>query len=231
MSYCRLCDAPAPASLPTPSGSRSWPSALDAESPDPQCVRCGPHLCPRVAGHGGSVDGESTRLGRGPGAPHLWASGAVGPSVLRRTVAAVNVLVGTAPGVRLHSHVTCSEHPPPLPGGAGLGWRWIHVAPVPLRNVNSDRAACQLPPTREVAGRSGSEGTRGEAGGGGEERTRQARKGGAGDSWGGSGLAPGSRRAPRPRMALPASVGTGTDWHVASDQSVRGGGDSPFPDA
>lgn len=154
---------------------------------DPQTL-CYGGTCPRVAGLGASVGGESTRLGRGPGCPHAdRASGTAGPSALRRTVAVVNVLMGNAPVVRLHSHAACSEHPPPPGRGA-----WPALGPTlpgASENVNSDREPCQLPSAPgsgravRVRGREGKGRTavpskrswRRER----EERTRQARKGGA----------------------------------------------------
>lgn len=155
---------------------------------DPQTL-CYGGTCPRVAGLGASVGGESTRLGRGPGCPHAdRASGTAGPSALRRTVAVVNVLMGNAPVVRLHSHAACSEHPPPPGRGA-----WPALGPTlpgASENVNSGREPCQLPSApgsgravrargREGKGRTAVPSKRSwrrER----EERTRQARKGGAG---------------------------------------------------
>lgn len=115
---CHLCNVPAPALLLNPSQNWNWLSVLGAASPRPSVLwqHC-LYLCPRVTGLGESADGDSTQLGRRPGCPRTCgASGAAGPSVLR-TAATVNVLTGKVPVIWLHSHVTCSEHPPPPPPG------------------------------------------------------------------------------------------------------------------
>lgn len=101
----------------------------------------------------------------------------------------VNVLMGNAPVVRLHSHAACSEHPPPPGRGA-----WPALGPTlpgASENVNSGREPCQLP---SAPGSGRAVRVRGHEGKGRtavpskrswrrerEERTRQARKGGA---WG-----------------------------------------------
>lgn len=60
---CHLCDVPAPALLLNPGESWNWLSALDAVTPSPSVLwRHSLCLCPRVAGLGESVGGQSARL-------------------------------------------------------------------------------------------------------------------------------------------------------------------------